>query len=401
LFFALKGDRFDGNNFVGEALEKGAAFSVADRPGLPAHPQIISVPDALIALQQLAAMHRRVLNIPVVAVTGTNGKTTTKELLACVLAMRYTVGVTQGNRNNHIGVPLTLLQMNAATQIGIVEMGANHPGEIAALCRIAAPTAGLITNIGRAHLEGFGSLEGVQKTKGELYDFLAANGGSVFCHAGDAALTGMVAARRFKQIIYYGAEQDHAQLLQSDSRHPFLRLAVPGYPAIETQLVGAYNTGNILAALAAGRFFEVTKEDAAAAVNNYVPSNNRSQLIRTERNTVIMDAYNANPSSMRAAIEHFAQTGFANKWLILGDMLELGAESAKEHLAVLRLLDEKKFPNTLLAGRQFSQAGGSRYPCFDTVEALIDYLKAQPLSDATVLVKGSHSMGMERLGKFL
>jgi len=401
LFFALKGARFDGNEFARQALENGAAYAVTDNPALPAHPQLIRVPEVLKALQELATVHRRVLGIPVIAITGTNGKTTTKELIARTLAARYTVSVTQGNFNNHIGVPLTLLQLTSDTQIAVVEMGANHPNEIAALCRIAAPDYGLITNIGRAHLEGFGSLAGVQKTKGELYDYLSAHNGTVFYNTANTLLSEMIAARNFNKIICYGVTENNVQLLKSNTALPFLRLAVQDYPPIETHLIGSYNTDNVLAALAVGEYFEMSKAAAVAAINAYVPDNNRSQLIRSERHTVIMDAYNANPSSMTASIENFAQTDAPNKWLILGDMLELGDEAAKEHAAIIDLVAGKQLANVLLVGAHFRQAAGKKYPCFDTVDALIPFLNAHPLTGATILIKGSHGIGLDRLGSGL
>jgi UDP-N-acetylmuramoyl-tripeptide--D-alanyl-D-alanine ligase len=397
LFFALKGDRFDGNTFALQALEKGAAYAVVDNPALPDKASLIKVPDVLTALQRLATMHRRTLPVPVVAITGTNGKTTTKELVAQVLAARYRITVTQGNLNNHIGVPLTLLRMHAGTQIAVVEMGANHPGEIAALCRIAEPTHGLITNIGKGHLEGFGSLEGVQQTKGELYDYLSLHHGCVFYMADNPLLAAMIAARKFQETIAYGFTTDDAQVVKSEVHHPFLRLSVKGYPAIDTHLIGAYNADNVLAALSVGCYFGVRREEAVAAINSYVPSNNRSQLIRSENNTVIMDAYNANPSSMTAAIENFARMEADNKWLILGDMLELGAESDREHRAVVALLLQEKLTRVLLVGEAFTQAAQHTFPCFASTAALQQYLAAHPVRQATVLVKGSHGIGLDKL----
>jgi UDP-N-acetylmuramoyl-tripeptide--D-alanyl-D-alanine ligase len=401
LFFALRGERFDGNRFAGQALEQGAAYAVVDDASLPEHPQLIRVENGLQALQQLAAAHRRRLNLPVVAITGTNGKTTTKELVARVLATHYRVGVTQGNLNNHIGVPLTLLRMNASTQIGIVEMGASHPGEIALLCRVVAPDYGLITNIGKAHLEGFGSLEGVQKAKGELYDFLAAHGGTVFYPTDHPLLSAMVAARPLAQTIGYGMAANHAQMAATDAAHPFLGLSVPGYPAIETHLIGDYNSNNVLAALAIGRYFGVPAAAAVAAVKAYVPENNRSQLIRSAHNTIVMDAYNANPSSMAAAIENFARLNGDNKMVILGDMLELGNDSEQEHAAVIALLEAKQLTNGWLVGRRFTCAAKNRYPCFNSVAAVIDRLKTTPLANTTLLIKGSRGIGLDRLAGYL
>jgi len=402
LFFALKGTHFDGNDFALQAVEAGAAYAVVDNVKLLSHPQLIQVRDVLTALQQLATMHRRQLNIPILGITGSNGKTTTKELVSRVLAVRYKIGVTQGNLNNHIGVPLTLLQMDSSTQIGVVEMGANHLGEIAQLCTIAEPSHGLITNIGRAHLEGFGSLEGVQKAKGELYDYLAAHNGVAFYNADNATLSAMMGERKLKKVVRYGMKKNRAHVLATNKNYPFLRLSIHTYPPVETQLIGAYNADNILAALAVGDFFGVKKEDAVTAINTYLPANNRSQLIQTAQHSVIMDAYNANPSSMRAAIENFAHLDEPNKWVILGDMKELGAESAAEHVAILALLQQKRFKNMWLVGEHFTHAAEGKYTCFDTVESVIEQLKSNSLpGGATVLVKGSHSVALDKLANYL
>jgi len=402
LFFALKGERFDGNDFALEALKSGAAYAIVDNPELPKKATLIQVPNVLAALQTLATTHRRALNIPILAITGTNGKTTTKELISCVLSKRYAVSATQGNFNNHIGVPLTLLRMNADTKFGVVEMGANHLGEIATLCAIAEPTCGLITNIGRAHLEGFGSLEGVQKTKGELYDYLAANDNTVFCNTDNAMLAAMAGGRKFKKIVRYGQKKNNVRILSVTKHFPFLRLTIPTYPEIETYLIGAYNADNVLAAVTIGEHFGIKKEEIVEAISNYLPTNNRSQLIRSERNTIIMDAYNANPSSMSAAIENFAQIKEPNKWVILGDMKELGEESATEHSAIMDLLYKKWLKNMLLVGENFTQAAThENHICFDSTDTLIEYLKENPLSEATVLIKGSHSMGLDKLEKYL
>ena len=396
LFFALKGARFDGNRFALQALEKGAARAVVDDAALPAHPQLWRVDDVLAALQTLANIHRRTLNIPVIAVTGTNGKTTTKELLARVLATRYQTSVTQGNLNNHIGVPLTLLRMNATTQIGIVEMGASHPGEIAALCRIAEPDFGVITNIGKAHLEGFGSLEGVRKAKGELYDYLTTHAGTAFYNSDHATLSEMVAERALR-TVRYGIKEQAVRITAPDAACPFLRFSLPGYPFIETNLTGAYNTDNVLAALTVGTYFNIPAAAAAAAVSAYVPDNARSQLIRTARNTVIMDAYNANPSSMAVAIDHFIRLPANHKMLILGDMLELGDNAAAEHVAVIDRLIQSPLHDVWLVGPLFTQAAQNRYRCFDSTDAVKALLAASPLTGVTLLIKGSRGVGLDRL----
>ncbi len=401
LFFALKGEHFDGNKFALQAVDNGAAFAIVDDPNLPDHKQLIKVPDVLKTLQELALLHRRTLAIPVIGITGTNGKTTTKELLSRVLALKYSISVTQGNLNNHIGVPLTLLRIPSSAQLAVVEMGANHPGEIASLCTLAEPTHGLITNIGKGHLEGFGSLAGVQKTKGELYDFLSGHNGIVFYNADNAMLSEMIAKRKFKEAVRYGQKENNVRIVQGDSKYPFLRLAVADYPLLETQLIGTYNADNILAALAVGNFFGVDKPAAAEAIRTYVPTNNRSQLIRTGRNMVIMDAYNANPSSMTAAIENFARLDEPEKWLVLGDMLELGDESLAEHTAIIDLIAAQKLTNVLLVGKNFGQVAKNKFSCFGSVDELIAYLQKKPLANVTLLIKGSHSIQLNRLKDYV
>jgi UDP-N-acetylmuramoyl-tripeptide--D-alanyl-D-alanine ligase len=399
IFFALKGERFDGNCFAFQALEQGAAYAVIDDPTLPPHPQFIRTGNALEALQNLACMHRKKLNIPILAITGTNGKTTTKELAAQVLSATYKASVTCGNLNNHIGVPLTLLRMNAATQIGIVEMGASHPGEIAQLCRIALPSYGLITNVGKAHLQGFGSLEGVGKAKGELYDYLVKNGGTILYNTDNPLLCDMIKARQGKQLIPYGISENQAVVHPTDEAHPFLRLVLKGFPEVSTHLVGSYNTENILAALAIGNAFGISPYDAVTAINNYVPSNNRSQLLHTAQHTVIIDTYNANPSSMAAAINNFAQLHYSNKCAILGDMLELGGDSAAEHAHILSLVKQQSFTAVFLVGEHFMQAdAGHAFQHFSDIGALKNYLHQHPLPPQTaILLKASHSIRLEEL----
>ena len=399
IFFALKGGHFNGNHFALQALEKGAAYAVVDDPALPPHPRFIPTGDALKALQDLACVHRQKLKIPIIAITGTNGKTTTKELAAKVLAAKYNVSVTCGNLNNHIGVPLTLLRMQAGTQIGIVEMGASHPGEIAQLCRIALPGYGLITNVGKAHLQGFGSIDGVRRAKGELYAHLAGAGGAVFYNAADPLLCDMVREYPFRQRFAYGAAENQATILPASDAYPCLRLAVKGFPEINTHLVGNYNAGNVLAALAIGAAFDVPPHDAVEAINNYIPSNNRSQLLQTAQYTVIIDAYNANPSSMAAAIDNFAQLHYPHKCAILGDMLELGDNSVAEHAHMLSSLAQKPLGTVFLIGEHFMQANtGHAFQSFANVEALKDHLEQHPLAPHTaVLLKASHGIRLETL----
>ncbi len=389
LFFALRGDRFDGNRFAADALSGGAAFAVVDDPNVVVDERYIVVDDTLLALQHLAAHHRRALGIPVLAITGTNGKTTTKELVSRVLARKFEVATTCGNLNNHIGVPLTLLSMTRATQFGVVEMGASAVGEIKTLCGIAAPDFGIVTNVGRAHLEGFGGAEGVKRAKGELYDYLAAHGGTAFVNAGDAELMAMASERRGLKTVRYS-------------------LADAG--GIENPMPGDYNLANIAAAAAAGKYFAVDAAQIKQAVEGYKPDNNRSQLIDTGRNTVILDCYNANPSSMRAAIGDFAQRASGQPGtVILGDMMELDSYSRQEHEAVLALLEGSGLKDIYLVGPNFTQAVRD-YPSMpvdavvrafaDTAE-LCGYLASNPISGRRILVKGSRSIGLERVKELL
>jgi len=399
LFFALKGENFNGNHFALQAIAAGAAYAIVDEAALPEHPQLIKVVDVLDTLQQLALYHRRQLNIPIVAITGTNGKTTTKELTAQVLSVKFKVGVTRGNLNNHIGVPLTLLSMDNATQIGVVEMGASHSGEIAALCRIAEPDYGLITNVGKAHLEGFGSLEGVKKTKGELYDFLVKHEGVILFNADNPLLTDMVMERQAQRVVRYGTTVRNTILLPTDAEHPFLRLSVQGYPDIPTCLIGSYNTDNVLAALAVAQQFGINPDQAAEAISHYQPTNNRSQLLQKGDYTFIMDAYNANPTSMAAAIENFFRLQERNKWAILGDMLELGKETAVEHQNIIQLLQEKQLQNIFLVGHHFMEANNDKhFQAFRSVDDLITHLQDHPLpQQATILLKGSRGIRLEKM----
>ena len=331
LFFALKGERFNGNQFARQALENGAAYAVIDEPAHQHNDRCLLVDDALVALQNLAHHHRMTLNIPVIGINGTNGKTTTKELLHVVLSQKHQTLATRGNLNNHIGVPLTLLQLTPETEIAIIELGANHVGEIAALCRIAHPTHGLTTNIGKAHLEGFGGLEGAIRGESEQYDYLRKTNGTVFINSQDKLLSNM--GKRFEQPYYYPASDDYfpCQLVSAD---PFVVYQTEGRDPVETQLVGGYNFENIAAALCIGRYFDVPAEAANEAVRAYQPANRRSQVVRQGTNTIILDAYNANPDSMQAAIRNLEAMRAAHKAVILGDMYELGEDAEAEHWAV-------------------------------------------------------------------
>ena len=411
MFFALKGENFDGNDFALAALEKGARIAVVDRPSLQGgrsgRGECFLVENALEALQQLAAYHRRQFRIPVVGITGTNGKTTTKELVAAVLSCKFNLVSTKGNLNNHIGVPLTLFGINEKTQAAVIEMGASAPGEIATLTAIAQPTCGLITNVGKAHLLGFGSFEGVKRTKGELYDYLRQNGGQAFYNADNPVLCDMISSRSGLTREAYGVQTQGVEVLEVTAEHPFLRFRLPDGTLVETHLVGAYNADNALAALRVGAHFGVAQEEAVAALAGYVPSNDRSQMVRTENNVLIVDTYNANPTSMGVALDNFARTSFREKTLILGDMLELGPESAAEHAAALaRAMTLSK--EIYLVGEAFTEAAkGVRcaeakgIQCFPDSEALRVHLQKNPVKGRTVLIKGSHGIHLEKLPEVL
>ncbi len=396
LFVALKGENFDGNRFVPQALEAGAAWAVASRDaGLGGDPRVIEVEDTYQALKALANHHRRQLSILVIGLTGTNGKTTTKELIRAALSAGFRVCATEGNLNNDIGVPLSLLKIRPETEIAVIEMGANHPDDIEKLVSIVEPDAGLITNVGRAHLLGFGSFEGVKRAKGQLYDYLAAHGGTVFLNEDNPDLREMAAARAGLSIVPYGVGYDGVKLLPADAENPFLALEYEGLK-LQTSLVGAYNADNVLAALCIARHYGVPVPDAVAAIAAYVPSNNRSQRVRTERNTLIVDAYNANPSSMAAALRNFAQLRAPGKIALLGDMLELGEESRAEHARIVDMLVAEGL-DARLVGAEFAAVADGRFPTFASSEALAEELKARPVSGATLLVKGSRGIAMEKV----
>lgn len=400
IFFALKGANFDGNQYVEKALLEGCVYAVTDSPLHTGKQGCIVVDDVLTTLQKLAAYHRSYLDLPILGITGTNGKTTTKELIHAVVSTKYTTVATKGNLNNHIGVPLTLLAMDNTTQFGIVEMGANHPDEITDLCQIAKPNYGLITNIGKAHLDGFGSPAGVRKAKGELYDYLQQSQGLAFYNSDDAVLCEMVGERHDWRHMPYGTTLYEVSMEPRET--PYLRFRLRG-ELIETALVGDYNLNNVLAAVAIGQYLEIQTTQIAAAIRAYQPQNNRSQLVTTAHNTLIMDAYNANPSSMKAAIENFAALEAANKLLILGDMLELGKESETEHRKIIELLGEKGLKRVLLVGAHFTQAAGqsSQLTTFPDKTALTDYLKQHVVKDHTILIKGSRGIGLEVVQELL
>lgn len=390
LFFALKGENFDGNVFALQALAAGACRAVVNDTLEADDPRLIKVPDPLSALQELAAYHRTQLTIPVIGLTGTNGKTTTKELLRAVLSARYRVAATEGNLNNDIGVPLTVLRIGDDDRIAIVEMGASHPEDLRPLLAVAQPTHGLITNVGKAHIAGFGSFEGVKYAKGLLYDWLREHDGIAFCNGDDAELQAMLWERELPCIAY---GMNAVRVLPSSPEHPFLRMEIGGR-LLETQLVGAYNVANVLAALKVGWFFGVPEEDALAAVSAYKPSNKRSQLVRTQRNVLIVDAYNANPSSMAVALDNLALAE-GRKVALLGEMRELGADTAEEHRKVVERI---RGTEAYLVGEAFVKAAeGTGIPTFPTAEALADFLEKNPLQGCVVLLKGSRGTQMEKV----
>ena len=396
LFFALKGEHFDGNQYAEAALAKGAAYAIIDNPEYQRNERTILVEDSLKALQRLAHRHRKALGTPVIGITGTNGKTTTKELLAAVLATKYNVLYTEGNLNNQIGVPLTLLRLNNDHEMAVIEMGANHPGDIKELVEIVAPNYGIITNIGCAHLEGFGSLEGVIRTKGELYDYLRHTQGKIFIQHENKILQQI--AKGLEQISY-GQEEGDFTVGHVVSCNPFLTFdwkQQGKIHVVDTHLIGAYNLDNILAAIAVGRYFKIPAERISRAIATYEPTNNRSQWKETEKNHLIIDAYNANPSSMKLALENFAQMDVTPKAVILGDMRELGPTSDELHQEVVQQLQAIGFDQVFLCGEHFSRTGNG-FQTFPTTAALKDYLQAHPLRNFHILLKGSHSMALESL----
>lgn len=401
VFFALKGERFDGNEYAAEALKKGAAAVIIDNPAFQAKGCHL-VADTLRCLQELAHYHRQQLHIPILGITGTNGKTTTKELCNAVLSCKYNTCATQGNFNNHIGVPLTLLSMDETTEFGIVEMGANHPGEIKTLCEIADPDFGIITNIGYAHLEGFGSYEHIIATKKALYEHVAQKGGKVFVHADDTLL--MEITEGLKRETY----GQTGGLLKGEIKQtiPYLVYSLKtlkGDLYVKTHLVGGYNYANAMAASAIGLYFGVDPLRIKEAIEDYQPSNLRSQLIRSARNTIILDAYNANPSSMQAAVSNFCEMPGEDKTVILGEMLELGQESAKAHEELVELARTGHFKQLFLVGNNFEHCR-EKYnfiTWFKDTETLTEYLKQNPVKDSFVFVKGSRGNRLERIVEYL
>ncbi len=399
MFFALKGDKFNANSFAHEALNKGAKYVIIDEAEYATDERCILVGDVLYTLQKLANYHRQQLNIPFVGMTGSNGKTTSKELVAAVLSKKFKTYYTKGNLNNHIGVPLTLLGIDESYEVAVIEMGANHQGEIRDLSNICEPTHGFITNVGKAHLEGFGGVEGVKKGKGELYDFLAKSGGTVFVSAKSTALLEMAAQRKFKERLDYLADDEVIMLQDS----PVVVFFANG-SEYETHLPGSYNFENIAAALAIGKYFGVSTELANQAVSEYNPDNNRSQIVEKGTNSILLDAYNANPSSMSASIQNFINLKTdKKKVVILGDMFELGEEAPAEHRLIGELVAKGDFQYVILFGELMSHALGSLPNAFYFTDkfSIHNWLIDKQLQDSYILIKGSRGVSLETVVKFL
>jgi UDP-N-acetylmuramoyl-tripeptide--D-alanyl-D-alanine ligase len=387
LFFALKGAHFNGNKFASDALENGADYAIIDEKAFQINDKTILVANVLDTLQKLANYHRLQLKAPIIAITGSNGKTTTKELINCVLSEKYNITATTGNLNNHIGVPLTLLSMTPKTEIGIVEMGANHQKEIEFLCAIAQPNFGYITNFGKAHLAGFGGIQGVIKGKSELYAFLKENKKIVFINIDDK-----IQVEKTKNIKSVCFNDENLQFIEAN---PFVKLHHKN-TIIHTNLIGKYNYTNIAAAITIGAYFKISDHEIKEAIENYTPKNNRSQIIETINNKIILDAYNANPSSMIVALENFASIKAASKVVILGDMFELGEESSAEHQAIIDLATSFNFDKKLFVGENFS-LGKTNELQFKTYQDLEEYLNKNPLENQSILIKGSRGMALERI----
>ena len=407
IFFALKGESFDGNKFAASAIEKGCAYAIIDNAEYKKDDRFILVDDVLQTFKDLAREHRRQFNIPVIGITGTNGKTTTKELIASVLSEKYNTLFTQGNFNNDVGVPKTLFRLNEQHEIAVVEMGASHPGDIKTLVETVEPTCGLITNVGKAHLQGFGSFEGVKKTKGELYDYLKAHDALVFINGNNEHLLQMAQSRDICRAIEYGTQEDCQVNGSIISCAPFLKFQwnsnVDGIniqQEIQTHLIGSYNIDNMLAAIAIGLHFGVSPEQIHHALSNYIPTNNRSQMEETGKNHLVVDAYNANPSSMKAALDNFHLMEVSPKMAILGDMRELGEASAEEHQKAVDLMKEYGFENIWLVGDEFGNTQ-CNYRKFKDVEEVKAAIIAEDIKGYNILIKGSNSTKLWQLPPLL
>lgn len=411
LFFALKGEKFDANQYAAQALDLGAAYAVIDNSAYQKDARYILVNDVLSTLQDLARLHRSKLSIPVIGITGSNGKTTSKELINSVLSQHFKTFATQGNLNNHIGVPLSILSISPNTELAIIEMGANHQQEIEFLCDIAQPNYGIITNVGKAHLEGFGGFTGVMAGKSELYEHLQKSNGIAFINHDNALLLEMSQNKALlpEQMVYYGTNGNvyiKGQLLKQD---PFIELAwktmAPNQESeqhAQSQLTGAYNFENILAAICIGHFFKLKPEQINIGVASYNPTNNRSQLKKTDKNLLICDYYNANPTSMSFALDNLARMDATNKVIILGDMFELGDDSANEHQQIVKKAQQIVGAKRIFIGQSFfqcKQAGAGLF--FQTTQDAIQAIKEQSIQNATILLKGSRGMKLEELGMLL
>jgi len=404
LFFALKGEKFDGNQYASLALENGAAYAIIDNPKYQKGEQYILVEDCLTCLQQLANFHRNQFKIPVIAITGSNGKTTTKELMTRVLTSTYPTHATRGNFNNHIGVPLTLLAMKPETEVAIIEMGMNHLGEIAELCKIANPTHGLITNIGKAHLEGVGGLEGVKKAKSELYAYLKENAGLIFVNRDEQFLWELIGDYRKKLSYSRTAELAEHYIYQVELQESniFVKASFKNDSRqsieVDTQLIGQYNFNNVMTAIVIGQYFKVPPLKTKAVIESYVPYNNRSQFVQRDSNTFILDAYNANPTSMQKALDYFQTFPALHKIAILGDMLELGKENLQEHQNILNQVKNLDLQKVILVGKQFKQCN-SAHLHFEDVQELKTWYQQQQFENTAFLIKGSRGIRLEALLK--
>lgn len=400
LFVAIKGENFDANTFANEALEKGASYVILDNRDYYVDQRTILVENSLVTLQELAKFHRQYLKLPIIALTGSNGKTTTKELINVVLSKKYNTKATVGNLNNHIGVPLTLLSFNGETEMGIVEMGANHKKEIEFLCQLAEPDYGYITNFGKAHLEGFGGVKGVVEGKSEMYDYLVENDKLAFINLEDPV---QVEKTQKMNSYSFGLNRDEADVnITSIAANPFVEITFFNLP-IKTHLIGLYNANNINAALTIGKYFGVDDLAIKEALESYVPENNRSQLLSKGTNQIILDAYNANPSSMAVAIENFLQLDNANKVMVLGDMFELGEESLQEHKTIVNSILNAKEVDCHFIGKEFfvNQIDKNNFHFYETFESFSDYLKNIKIENSSILIKGSRGMTLERTLNFL
>lgn len=400
MFFAIKGERFDANTFAEEALNSGASYVVIDNQNYFIDERTILVENTLETLQKLSKFHRRYLNLPIIALTGSNGKTTTKELINVVLSKRYITKATIGNLNNHIGVPLTLLSFNAKTEIGIVEMGANHQKEIEFLCEIAQPDFGYITNFGKAHLEGFGGTEGVIKGKSEMYKFLLDNKKFVFVNLDDAIQ--QEKTKDCLKITFSQIDKNASVFINGITANPFVEVNFDGIK-LKSNLIGLYNANNINAAIVIGKYFKVSNEEIKEAIESYIPENNRSQMLVKNSNEIILDAYNANPSSMEVAIKNFLQLDKQNKIAILGDMFELGEESLEEHKQIVSLLQNESDVKTYFIGSGFyaNKFDSEFVSFFETFDIFSAFIKDKNLQNKMILIKGSRGMALERTLEFL